>query len=365
MFNTEQLLVAVGSFLGSVIFTAWLRRYIIHRRVLDMPNVRSSHIVPTPRGVGLAFVMVFCAAALILFYLERGISSVEFNVIFFGGLVIAVIGWLDDHWSLRILPRIISHFCVALVCLLYLEVPEIPLPGKTLSLGLIAYPLMAILLTWCLNFFNFMDGIDGIAAVQTVTMLIAGLIILAFASPDRVLVSSGSAPYFLLLLMCTLGFLVWNWPPAKVFMGDTASGFLGFILGLFAVITAVEFKINVWSWLILFGVFITDSTVTLAVRFLRKESWYQAHRQHTYQRFAMNLQTAGSVLLAPERARAYAHRVVILAVAGINLAWLLPFSLLAFYQPDWGIVFAALALTPLIIIALRAQDLGGVRGDTW
>ena len=363
MFDTTLISVSVISLISSFILTAGMRHYVIRRQILDLPNTRSSHIVPTPRGGGLAFVIVFCAAISVLFYLNQDITYPAFNAILFGGLMIAVVGWVDDYFSLPVWFRLTIHLAVTMACLLYIGLPQIPLFGTTVSLGWLAYPIMAVLLTWHLNLFNFMDGIDGIAAVQAITTLSGALIILA-------LTHSGVedwrfAPYLFILLVSVLGFLVWNWPPAKIFMGDTASGFLGFVLGLFAVMTSLDNHINLWSWLILFGFFITDATVTLMVRIWRGERWHVSHRQHLYQRYAMNLQMAESVLMSPEIARMVAHRTVVFAVVAINTSWLLPLAIVATYYPDFGLAFTVVGLMPIVVVVLKAQSLGGRAGDTW
>ena len=140
------------------------------------------------------------------------------------------------------------------------------------------------------------------------------------------------------LAFCVAGFLVWNWPPAKVFMGDACSGFLGFTLGLLAIITSLEPVINVWSWLILFGVFVVDATTTLITRVARGEKWYEAHRSHAYQILSRHF---------------HSHRKVSVGVMIINVLWLLPMGFLAAIFPFWGLLICCVALLPLLILAVR------------
>jgi Fuc2NAc and GlcNAc transferase len=121
-------------------------------------------------------------------------------------------------------------------------------------------------------------------------------------------------------------------------MGDACSGFLGFTLGLIAIITSLESGINVWAWLILFGVFVVDATTTLITRMSRREKWYEAHRSHAYQILSRRF---GS------------HRKVSVGVLIVNIVWLLPFGLLAAEYPYWGLPFCCIALLPLLILTIR------------
>jgi Fuc2NAc and GlcNAc transferase len=140
-----------------------------------------------------------------------------------------------------------------------------------------------------------------------------------------------------LLGAATLGFLPWNWPPARIFMGDVGSGFLGFNLAVLALYTVHTGALTVWSWLILLGVFIVDATVTLLRRIVRGERWYVAHRNHAYQHAAIRWRS---------------HRRVTLTVLAINLAWLIPLAWFVNRCPQLGIIAVSLALAPLIVWAL-------------
>ena len=357
MLDLFQLISLAAALLLSVISTAWIGRYVTRHKIMDIPNNRSSHLEPTLRGGGMSIVIVFILLVLLT---ATNLPMKTLIAIVASGSIVAMVGWLDDHQHLSVSMRLIFHFIAAALSLSLLGLPEVAVGYEVWQPGWFGYLLTAVGLVWCLNFFNFMDGIDGIAAVQTATMTLAAAIIL--------MVTGNTEPFlFYLLLLCvvSIGFLVWNWSPARIFMGDAASGFSGFMLGLFAILTSVEGPMNVWSWVILFGVFGTDATVTLILRCLKKETLHEAHRQHAYQRLAMNLQIVERVRLAPEVARIVAHRVVVLAVAAINLFWLLPLALAAVLMPAWGIIFSAVALLPLIIIVMHTRHIGGQQGMTW
>ena len=301
-------------FVLSVIATGVARDYALANGVMDMPNDRSSHTEPTPRGGGLAIIVV-------------------------PGLRLAI------------------HLLVAFAAVAYFGVPQVPLGALMIDFGWIGYPLAAVALAWCLNFFNFMDGIDGIAAVESVTMAIGAWLVLAVAMPEH-----GLLPYLWLLAVASGGFLVWNWAPARVFMGDAASSFLGLLFALFVLITSGggAGEVSVWCWLILFGVFFTDATITLFLRVIAREPLQHAHRRHAYQRFARILQRAEEGVLSPRCARANAHRAVSLATGVINLLWLTPLALAAALLPEWGLLFALVALAPLVLAVLKAKKVASV-----
>lgn len=177
-----------------------------------------------------------------------------------------------------------------------------------------------------------MDGIDGIAGVEAVTVA-AGAALLLWVRGDAAM-----AGVLVLLAAAVLGFLAWNWPPARIFMGDVGSAYLGFVLGVMALATSAEGPLNLWVWLILLAVFITDATVTLLRRLLRGERWYEAHRTHAYQHAARRF---GS------------HRKVTLAVGALNVLWLLPLAGVACALPGYGWWLAVVAYLPLLLLAVK------------
>jgi Fuc2NAc and GlcNAc transferase len=193
--------------------------------------------------------------------------------------------------------------------------------------------LAAVGLVWLLNLYNFMDSIDGIAGVEALSICL-GATLLSLLSTDA------RAEWYLpaLLAAATLGFLVWNFPPAKIFMGDAGSGFLGLMLGVLAVRAAAVSPAWLWSWIILLGVFVVDATMTLLRRWQRHETLYQAHRSHAYQHAAVEHG---------------AHRPVTIAVATINLLWLLPIALLVGNQILDGALGVLISYAPLVWLADR------------
>ncbi len=331
----------VSIFLATAMLTGVFRHYALKKGMMDVPNNRSSHVVATPRGGGIAVVIVFLSV--LFFYLTDNAINIDSRYIaslFLGGATIAAVGFWDDHQHVPASWRSAIHLVAAFASLLVIpSLPVINLFGYNLNLGWLAYPVYAIAIVWLLNLYNFMDGIDGIASVQAISVSGGAALILLLQGQQT------WAALLFLLSICVAGFLVWNWPPAKVFMGDACSGFLGFILGLLLVITSAEGSINLWSWIILLGVFWLDATVTLVRRIFRGEKFYEAHRSHAYQRLSRRWQS---------------HKKVTLSVLAINTLWLLPWALAATFVPTYSLLIFFVALTPLAYLILM---LGAGKGD--
>jgi Fuc2NAc and GlcNAc transferase len=258
--------------------TGAVRRWMLRRGRLDVPNERSSHVVPTPRGGGLSI------AAVVLPGLLGGtlLGWVPANVgvaLLGGGVMVGAIGWLDDCYSLRARPRLLVHVAAALWTLAWLGgFPRLDVGGGGVSLGIGGWVLATLGIVWTVNFYNFMDGIDGIAGGQAVAVGAAGgLLLVASGAP-------GLAGIAFLVAAASLGFLLWNWAPARIFMGDVGSGLLGYLFAALAVASENADAVPVLVWVLLLGVFVVDATVTLLRRARDGEAVFNAHRTHAYQR---------------------------------------------------------------------------------
>ncbi|MDR0702974.1 MAG: glycosyltransferase family 4 protein [Azoarcus sp.] len=319
--------LAAATAAASLALTALLRRYALRRHLLDVPNARSSHARPTPRGGGLAIVASF-AAAMAVAGCAGLLPMPLIQASIFAGGIVAVIGFADDHGHIAARWRLLAHFAAAGAALLILpKIPALfvgPMPWGLLALTALAE---AFYLAWMLNLYNFMDGIDGIAATEAICVCLGGAALFLLGGPPCL----AAAP--VLLAAAVAGFLCWNWPPARVFMGDGGSGFLGFILGLLSLQAPALF----WHWTILLAVFICDASLTLARRALDGQKLHEAHRSHAYQHAAQH----------------WGHLPVTLATAAINLFWLLPLALAA--ALDWLplSVSMASAYAPLLALAWR------------
>ncbi|MDH0625438.1 MraY family glycosyltransferase [Pseudomonas sediminis] len=316
----------------SLLLTGALRRYALARSLMDVPNARSSHSVPTPRGGGVAIVLSFLAALPLL----AVVGVLPWPVLWAlmgAGAWVAVVGFLDDHGHIAARWRLLAHFIGAAWALGWLGgLPSLAVFGFDLELGWLGYVLAAFYLVWLLNLYNFMDGIDGIASVEAISVGLGGALIYALLGEPTAI----GAP--LLLAVAVAGFLFWNFPPARIFMGDAGSGFLGIALGVLSLQAAWIAPQLLWSWLILLGVFTVDATWTLFRRLLRGDKVYEAHRSHAYQYASRRFGN---------------HLPVTLAVLGINLLWLLPIALWVGLGGLDGLLGLLVAYLPLVVLAVK------------
>ncbi|WP_445940604.1 MraY family glycosyltransferase [Pseudomonas sp.] len=317
--------------------TGLLRHYALARSLMDVPNARSSHSLPTPRGGGVAIVITFLLGLCASFFTGLGIDSDLFYALAGAGLSIALLGFLDDHGHIAARWRLLGHFVAAAWALYWLGgMPPLTAFDGTLHLGWVGHVLAAVYLVWLLNLYNFMDGIDGIASVEAICVCLGGAVLYAVTGTSS-LISVTVLP-LLMLVVGVVGFLIWNFPPARIFMGDAGSGFLGIVLGIFSLQAGWVNPLLFWGWLILLGVFIVDATLTLLRRLLRREKVYEAHRSHAYQ-FATR--------------QFGRHFSVTMAVVVINLCWLFPVALVVSLGWLDGLLGVLLAYVPLVVLALR------------
>lgn len=324
-------LAFIVALIMSLVLTGMIRRYALARNLMDIPNQRSSHTIATPHGGGVAIVVTFqVVLGVLAFY--GFLPTASFWLYLLAGSWIAGIGLLDDIYHIPARWRLLFHFAGASFVLYWLGgIPPIPIAGTLFISGWLGATVAVIVLVWLLNLYNFMDGIDGIAGIQAITVCVGGLLIYQLFATS---VSPSIPP--LILIAATLGFLFWNLPRARIFMGDTGSGYIGFIVGMFAIQAAWVSPELIWSWVILLGAFIVDATVTLIRRVLRGEKFYEAHRSHAYQ----------------YASRRYgSHIRVSLAFGMINLLWLLPLAILV--AGGWldGVLALLIAYLPLIWLA--------------
>jgi Fuc2NAc and GlcNAc transferase len=212
--------------------------------------------------------------------------------------------------------------------------PPLQFGNQVVDLGWVGYLVGALGIGWTLNLFNFMDGIDGIAASEGAFVAWGGALLAQMTQASPVVPAMGLA----FGAVCC-GFLLWNWPPAKIFMGDVGSGYMGYVIVVLALANARENPAALLVWLILGGVFFCDASVTLVRRLARGERVSEAHRTHAYQWLSR---------------RWGSHRSVTEAVAIVNLAWLLPCAWLATVHPDRAAWMVIIALTPVVLLAFIA-----------
>jgi Fuc2NAc and GlcNAc transferase len=243
-------------------------------------------------------------------------------------------GHLDDRQKISgAAVRLVLHAIGAIILIIGIGIPsQISLFDRTVNTGIIGSILGVLYLVWLLNLFNFMDGTDGIAASEAIFVCVAGAVLNYYVLSD---INFSAAA--IVLAASTLGFLLYNWSPAKIFMGDVGSGYLGIVIGGLSLMAAKQQHELLWVWIILLAVFVSDATVTLIRRLLRKQKPHVAHRSHAYQHLAIQFNS---------------HATISLVVLAINVVWLLPIAFLVANKQLAGTTGVFIAYIPLLIAAL-------------
>jgi len=316
----------------SFLATGWIRRYCLANGIVDIPNQRSSHSRIVARGGGVGFSAIFLLAIVV-----AGIAGVvagrAASGLAGGGIIVALTGWVDDRKGLTQITRIMLHLAAAAWAVAWIgPVPAI-LSGSPIWMW-VSQIAAVLAVAWMINLYNFMDGTDGIAGVEAVSVAGAsGFLCLLAGLP------AAGEVYWILAVVVT-GFLLWNWPPAKIFMGDAGSGFLGFIFAALALWASVgNFRLFL-PCVILLSVFWVDATTTLLRRMVQGEKWYEAHNSHAYQKIA----------------RRKGHLPVALGVLIVNAAVLAPAAWLAWTNPRIAPLVALSVSVILACLALTVRD---------
>ena len=323
--------------LALLVASAFITRQLVmnsHRfSQMDIPNERSSHFTPTPRGGGLSFVATSIVGFLLL-TLNSTIDRADLLALCCAGIIVAIAGHLDDRQKISgATIRLGFHALGAIILIVGIGFPsQISLFDRTIDTGIIGSILGVLYLVWLLNLFNFMDGTDGIAAIEAIFVCIAGAILNYHVLSDI----NFSAPS-IILATSTFGFLLYNWSPAKIFMGDVGSGYLGMVIGGLSLMAAKQQHELLWVWIILLAVFVSDATITLIRRLLQKQKPHVAHRSHAYQHLAIRFNS---------------HSKVALVVLAVNVVWLLPIAFLVANKQLAGTTGVVVAYIPLLLAAL-------------
>jgi len=261
-------------FLISFSLTYFIKNYMIKKSLVAVVNERSSHITPTPHGGGIAISITWFIGLFYLFFTNQ----IEQNLFYalLCGAIISIVSFFDDIYELSPKLRLIIQAFVSVLGLYFLGGFE------TLTLGIfdISNPILTnifafFMIIWFINLYNFLDGINGYAGSEALFLALAGFVLFG-------------GNHFLVLAVATIGFLYWNWNKAKIFMGDVGSTLLGYNIAIFTIYYANQESTNFWIWIILFGVYWFDATLTLLRRKLNKEKLSQAHKKHAYQRLTQS-----------------------------------------------------------------------------
>ncbi|WP_419770619.1 MAG: MraY family glycosyltransferase [Candidatus Marinarcus sp.] len=257
-------------FVISFIITYLVKNYAIKKSLVAQVNERSSHTTPTPHGGGIAIAIAWFLGLIYLYFTKQIDHSLFYALLV--GVLISVVSFFDDIFELSAKLRLFVQALVAILGLLALG------GFHTLNFGLFIIEnqlftnmFAFFMIIWFINLYNFLDGIDGYAGSEAIFLSLAGFVLFG-------------GNHFLILAVAVLGFLYWNWHKAKIFMGDVGSTLLGYNIAIFTVYYTNVQSSNFWLWIILFGLFWFDATLTLIRRYKNGEKLSQAHKKHAYQR---------------------------------------------------------------------------------
>jgi Fuc2NAc and GlcNAc transferase len=321
------LATALAGFAGIAVY----RRYAHRAGILAHPNERTLHAAPVPRGGGIVIIGAFLLSLAVLL-LASALPERLFAASL-GAIPLAIIGFVDDVREVDARARFVTHVAVAAWVLAWLGgIPHFDVGPWRFQVPVAGQVLVAFGIVCMINLFNFMDGADALAASGSVIFAVgSGVLAMLGGNP-----SAGLA--MLLLAASCSGFLVFNWPPARIFMGDSGSAVLGYVFAVFAIATSADGTMSLWTWTALMSYFLADTGTTFVLRLLLVKRWWGAHRSHAYQNLAYDWKD---------------HRRVTLLVSAYSVFWGLPLAAGTILHPEAAPLLAAAALAPGVGVALR------------
>lgn len=323
-------IIFVFAFVASVIGLNIYIKVALRNKIISSPNFRSLHSSESITGGGAVFSLVFFLT-IVYFWIIGLIIDKIFFVLGIGGFCATLLGFLDDLFDISAIKKLFFHSILSAWSIYWLELGIFSNTNwipQSISMG-----LSILFLVWVINAYNFIDGIDGLA-ISGATFIFGGLILIMIITNNT---SELTIIYFS-LLGCALAFLIFNWPPARIFMGDSGSIFLGYLIGTLFLLTIERGDVTVWTWLVIFGYFFADTTITQFMRLILVQKWYKAHRSHAYQNLA---RITGS------------HFKVTSIIIIYHLAWLLPLMIFSIKLPNFSMLAAVLAILPAMLFCIK------------
>ena len=307
------ILFAVAAF-STYISTFFARMFALKQAIIDTPNERSSHSVPTPRGGGIGIGIIWFIGLIFLRYCNEIEDSLFYA--FLSGSILFVMGFLDDRFDLRPSIRLTAQFIASGVALWFLGgVSKVDFGFAEIEAFWIWTPIALIGIIWFINLYNFIDGIDGYASMEAI--FISFCFFLLFHDS-----------FLLILAAATFGFIIWNWQPAKIFLGDSGSTLLGFNIIIFTIYYQKTCEISILALLIPSVLFWFDASWTLIRRFRNKEKLTKAHKKHAYQRLVQS---------------GFSHQKTVIYAFFFNLIFAMLFFASWFYK-TWVFLFFSLSV---------------------
>jgi Fuc2NAc and GlcNAc transferase len=316
-------------FIITYISLIYFIKYAKKRGIVSEPNKRTLHQGLIPRGGGIVFSIIYIIA-LVFVKNILGLDNDIFYSLIIGGSLISIYGFIDDIVNIKRYKKFIFLSFFSLMPFIFFGLG--PLSNIENIPAIISYPVTWFLILWFLNAYNFIDGIDGLAISVSTFIFILLFVILTS-------VSSGLSVGLLsvLLASCCSAFLIFNWPPAKIFMGDSGSLFLGYSILVFLFKTNHIQVMSIWTWLIMLAFVVGDTTTTSFLRLFLVRRWYGSHRSNAYQNLARILDS---------------HFKVLLGIMIYHIAWLLPLTIMSIKYPSYEMILFFPAYIPVIIFSL-------------
>ena len=332
-----MILLIFISVIISFLLTGFIYKYYKKHNFIDIPEGRNLHDQPVVTGGGISIVV------LNIF----GLIYYNISIIFIIPIIlISILGFIDDKINLHPLIRILFHFLCSYFIIIWIEgFPILDFGLFIIDNIYIRNILGIIFISWFINLYNFMDGSDGFATLESIFISLSLLVIINLLLIN--LVQNDSLFIYPLLLInsgACMGFLFLNYPNARIFMGDQGSVFLGLYLISISLYIVNSSIVSIWTILILYGLFFIDATITLFRRFLYGQKWYLPHRSHWYQRFIIYKQKTIS--------RKGAHQKLLIYSSLINYLWLLPMSIFSVILAEYSFLIFLLSSMPLIYLSL-------------
>ena len=325
------LLITVA-FAFSVVGVWWWKKIALRFNIVSIPNTRTLHTGAIPVGGGIVIAVAWLLCITVL-YLNGSVEQNDYLAFSVGGGLLALLGALDDAANVNPLVRFCSQTFLVIWGLYWLGgFPVLWFSSWSLDLGWFGFLLGILCGLWMINLVNFMDGVDGMLASGTIFISLCMGVFL-YLEGDIVF-----ATLLFLLSASSSAFLLFNWPPAKLFMGDAGSIFIGYTLAMIVIATVREHPTLIWVWFIVMGYFVTDTTITLLFRMRFVRPFYGTHRHHAYQSLAR---------------RTGNHLLVTRSVLLIKILWLLPLAILAYVFRDYGPLILIVAITPLAFFCAK------------
>ena len=342
MLLTLLFITIIVSYIGTYSIEKFFLKYSLF---IDMPSDRSSHKNPTPTAGGISILLsYFLYIFMLLVFHELFIpwydGHLEYDENLFFILMaslfpLIIVGLIDDFNEVNIGIRIFTQFFSATLIIYFFQVSNNILDIRELAnqASLLIIAASIFMTIWLINLYNFMDGIDGYASLECIFVSFSAAF-LAYMNKPESLVSF----YILGLGLANIGFLIRNWSPAKIFMGDTGSISLGFILAFLIFFSASESVLSIYTWLILLSVFIADASYTLVVRIVTKKNIFQAHLNHAFHIVTKN-----------NNSHTYTNKVLI----AINIIWVLPFAIISNIYKEYNVLLTIFVYLPFIFYLIN------------